>query len=175
VRLSALWLSAGMLSTARGNLRFTDGVLDASNTAREGFGKSHCKEFLESHQPLAPAEFAYELLARVAAFTGSQSGRAQEDDITVLDFQELCSRFAASRSEIMIPISRGIQEMGLLISVHWPSTSPTTHISGVDPAVVRMGFWLMFEKLAKNEDRFARRSVGGSYYDSFLSANALGT
>ena len=50
-----------------------------------------------------------------------------------------------------------------------------THISGVDPAVVRMGFWLMFEKLAKNEDRFARGSVGGSYYGSFLSANALGT
>ena len=33
----------------------------------------------------------------------------------------------------------------------------------------------MFEELAKNEDRFARRSVGGSYYGSFLSANVLGT
>ena len=58
-----------MLSTAIGNLRFTDGVLEASSTAREEFGKSRCKEFLESHHSLAPAEFADELLSRVAAFT----------------------------------------------------------------------------------------------------------
>lgn len=44
------------------------GVLEAS-TAREEFGKSRCKEFLESHHSLAPAEFADELLSRVAAFT----------------------------------------------------------------------------------------------------------
>jgi hypothetical protein len=52
---------------------------------------------------------------------------------------------------------------------------PHARVSGVDATVVRMGFWLMFEELAKNEDRFAHGSVGGSYYGSFLPANALGT
>jgi hypothetical protein len=51
---------------------------------------------------------------------------------------------------------------------------PHARVSEVDATVVRMGFWLMFEELAKNEDRFAHRSVGGSYYGAFLSANALG-
>jgi hypothetical protein len=51
----------------------------------------------------------------------------------------------------------------------------STRISGADPAVVRMGFWLMFEELAENEDRFAHRRAGGSYYGAFLSANALAT
>ena len=50
-----------------------------------------------------------------------------------------------------------------------------TRISGVDPAVVRMGFWLMFEALSKNEERFAHGGVGSSYYGAFLSADALTT
>ena len=70
-------------------LLYTDGVLEASNIAREEFGKSRCKEFLESHRSLAAANFADELLASITAFSGSNSGRPQEDDITilVLDFQ----------------------------------------------------------------------------------------
>jgi hypothetical protein len=53
-------------------------------------------------------------------------------------------------------------------------SAPHARVSGVDATVVRMGFWLMFEELTKIEDRFAHRSVGGSYYGAFLSANALG-
>ncbi len=70
-------------------LLYTDGVLEASNAAREEFGKSRCKEFLESHRSHAAAEFADNLLATVATFSGSNSGRPHEDDITllVLDFQ----------------------------------------------------------------------------------------
>jgi hypothetical protein len=52
---------------------------------------------------------------------------------------------------------------------------PHARVSGIDPAVVRMGFWLMFEEMAGNEDRFAHRRVGGSYYGAFLPANQLGT
>jgi len=52
---------------------------------------------------------------------------------------------------------------------------PYSRISGVDAAVVRMGFWLMFEDLSESEKQFARRGAAGSYYGAFLSANALGT
>jgi sigma-B regulation protein RsbU (phosphoserine phosphatase) len=70
-------------------LLYTDGVFEATNTAREEFGKSRCKEFLESHWHLPAAHFADDLLNNIAAFSGLNSTRAQEDDITllVLDFQ----------------------------------------------------------------------------------------
>ncbi len=75
-------------------LLYTDGVFEATNTAREEFGKSRCKEFLESHRHLPAAHFADDLLARIAAFSGLNSIRVQEDDITllVLDFQAAGSR-----------------------------------------------------------------------------------
>ena len=72
-------------------LLYTDGVFEASNTAREEFGKSRCKEFLESHRHLSAAHFADKLLTNIAAFSGLNSTRAQEDDITllVLDFRQV--------------------------------------------------------------------------------------
>jgi len=75
-------------------LLYTDGVFEATNTAREEFGKSRCKEFLESHWHLPAAHLADDLLTSIAAFSGISSTRAQEDDITllVLDFQAAGSR-----------------------------------------------------------------------------------
>ena len=75
-------------------LLYTDGVFEATNTAREEFGKSRCKEFLESHWHLPAAHLADDLLTSIAAFSGLSSTRAQEDDITllVLDFQAAGSR-----------------------------------------------------------------------------------
>jgi serine phosphatase RsbU (regulator of sigma subunit) len=70
-------------------LLYTDGVFEARNTAQEEFGKSRCKEFLEAQRDVPAAPFANALLNKIASFSGHNSGRAQEDDITflVLDFQ----------------------------------------------------------------------------------------
>jgi phosphoserine phosphatase RsbU/P len=70
-------------------LLYTDGILEAKNAAHEQFGKSRCKEFLETQSDIPAARFANTLLDRVAGFSGYNSVRAQEDDITllVLDFQ----------------------------------------------------------------------------------------
>jgi sigma-B regulation protein RsbU (phosphoserine phosphatase) len=74
-------------------LLYTDGVFEASNSAREEFGKARCKEFLASHRHLPAARFADDLLTSITAFSGLNSTRAQEDDITllVLDFQPAAS------------------------------------------------------------------------------------
>ena len=66
----------------------TDGVFEAKNTALEEFGKSRCKKFLETHRDIPGARFADALLTSIANFSGHNSNRAQEDDITllVLDF-----------------------------------------------------------------------------------------
>jgi len=71
-------------------LLYTDGVFEAKNAAQEEFGKSRCKEFLETQRDIPAARFANALLDRVAGFSGHNSARAQEDDITllVLDFQK---------------------------------------------------------------------------------------
>jgi phosphoserine phosphatase RsbU/P len=71
-------------------LLYTDGVFEATNTAQEEFGKSRCKEFLESQRGVPAAPFANALLNKIASFSGHNSGRPQEDDITllVLDFPD---------------------------------------------------------------------------------------
>lgn len=70
-------------------LLYTDGLFEAKNAAQEEFGKSRCKEFMETQRDIPPARFVKTLLDSVAGFSGYNSGRAQEDDITllVLDFQ----------------------------------------------------------------------------------------
>ena len=70
-------------------LLYTDGILEAKNAAQEEFGKSRCKEFLETQREISAARFANTLLDSVAGFSGYNSARAQEDDITllVIDFQ----------------------------------------------------------------------------------------
>jgi len=71
-------------------LLYTDGIFEAKNAAQEEFGKSRCKEFLETQRDIPAARFVKTLLDSVAGFSGYNSSRAQEDDITllVLDFQK---------------------------------------------------------------------------------------
>jgi serine phosphatase RsbU (regulator of sigma subunit) len=70
-------------------LLYTDGLFEAKNAAQEEFGKARCKEFLETQLDIPAARFANALLDNIAGFSGHNSARAQEDDITllVLDFQ----------------------------------------------------------------------------------------
>jgi serine phosphatase RsbU (regulator of sigma subunit) len=71
-------------------LLYTDGILEAKNAAGEEFGKSRCEEFLETQRDIPAALFANALLENIAGFSGRNSARAQEDDITllVLDFRQ---------------------------------------------------------------------------------------
>jgi phosphoserine phosphatase RsbU/P len=70
-------------------LLYTDGIVEASNPAREEYNKSRCREFLQTHRHLNPPELVDALLEEVSRFAGYSSARAQEDDITllVLDFR----------------------------------------------------------------------------------------
>jgi sigma-B regulation protein RsbU (phosphoserine phosphatase) len=65
-------------------LLYTDGILEAKNAAREDFGKSQCKRMLERHREIPAVRFANILLDSVGSFSGYNSTRAQQDDITVL-------------------------------------------------------------------------------------------
>jgi sigma-B regulation protein RsbU (phosphoserine phosphatase) len=69
-------------------LLYTDGLFEAKNAAQEEFGRARCKEFLETQLDIPAAGFASALLDNIARFSGHNSDRAQEDDITllVLDF-----------------------------------------------------------------------------------------
>ena len=70
-------------------LLYTDGLFEAKNAVQEEFGKTRCKEFLETRLDIPAARFANALFDNIARFSGHNSARAQEDDITllVLDFQ----------------------------------------------------------------------------------------
>jgi phosphoserine phosphatase RsbU/P len=69
-------------------LLYTDGLFEAKNAAQEEFGKARCKQFLETQLGIPAARFANGLLDKIAGFSGHDTTRAQEDDITllVLDF-----------------------------------------------------------------------------------------
>jgi sigma-B regulation protein RsbU (phosphoserine phosphatase) len=74
-------------------LLYTDGVFEAKNAAQEEFGMSRCREFLGTQRAIPAGRFANALLDSIAGFSGHNSFRAQEDDITllVLDFQGIPS------------------------------------------------------------------------------------
>jgi sigma-B regulation protein RsbU (phosphoserine phosphatase) len=68
-------------------LLYTDGILEAMNSAREEFGKSRLKKFLADSSSSA-SHLADALLLELRRWSGAQRQRVQEDDITllVLDF-----------------------------------------------------------------------------------------
>jgi phosphoserine phosphatase RsbU/P len=70
-------------------LLYTDGILETRNVAGEEFGKSRCKKFVGTQRDIPAALFANAILENIASFSGHNSARAQEDDITllVLDFR----------------------------------------------------------------------------------------
>jgi hypothetical protein len=52
---------------------------------------------------------------------------------------------------------------------------PHARLSGIDPAVVRMGFWLLFDKVDKDEEAFARDGVLRSQIGASIVINSLET
>jgi sigma-B regulation protein RsbU (phosphoserine phosphatase) len=51
-------------------LLYTDGVLEAKNAVQEEFGKSRCKELLETQRDIPAARFANVLLDSITGFSG---------------------------------------------------------------------------------------------------------
>jgi hypothetical protein len=66
---------------------YTDGILESMNTAREEFGKSRLKKFLDA-SAFSAAHVADALLVELGRWSATDKGRPQGDDITllVLDF-----------------------------------------------------------------------------------------
>jgi serine phosphatase RsbU (regulator of sigma subunit) len=64
-------------------LLYTDGILEAMGVAREEFGKSRLKKFLAASSSTA-SQLADALLLELRRWSGADSGRPQDDDITLL-------------------------------------------------------------------------------------------
>jgi serine phosphatase RsbU (regulator of sigma subunit) len=64
-------------------LLYTDGILEAMNVAREEFGKLRVKRFLAASSKSA-AHLADGLLLEIRRWSGANSSRPQDDDITLL-------------------------------------------------------------------------------------------
>lgn len=61
-------------------LLYTDGVVEAANSADEMFGQERLMRFIESHRDRSADKFADSLLAELANWRGS----TQDDDLTLL-------------------------------------------------------------------------------------------
>jgi phosphoserine phosphatase RsbU/P len=65
-------------------LLYTDGVFEAKNGAQEEYGRARCHEFMLAHGDASATAFVNALFEDVARFSGLSSGRAQEDDVTLV-------------------------------------------------------------------------------------------
>jgi phosphoserine phosphatase RsbU/P len=86
---------------------YTDGILEAANSADEMYGPSRLMHFVESNKVLAADQFADVLVADIAHWTGQSSDQGQQDDITVLlfDFNSLIrgeKKDDASREKVFV-------------------------------------------------------------------------
>jgi sigma-B regulation protein RsbU (phosphoserine phosphatase) len=65
-------------------LLYTDGIVEAENVSRGSFGEARFKEFIATHEDLPAARFADSVLQELSTWSGSKSGKAQGDDLTLM-------------------------------------------------------------------------------------------
>ena len=65
---------------------YTDGIIEASNSAQELYGTDRLLRFIEYNKSLAADPFADALIAEIANWTGLPGDQGQQDDITLLLF-----------------------------------------------------------------------------------------
>lgn len=63
---------------------YTDGVLEAKNSAEEEFGAARLRGFLERESDLAPGPLIAALFSELARWSGRTEGTGAEDDITLI-------------------------------------------------------------------------------------------
>ena len=75
---------------------YTDGVLEATNSAREEFGADRFMRFIENHKHLVADQFSETLLTELSRWSNQTSEPGQQDDITllVIDFKHHRGWFA---------------------------------------------------------------------------------
>jgi len=63
---------------------YTDGVLEAANSAQEQFGADRFMRFIESHMHLGAEQFSQTFLTELSGWSNQTSEQGQQDDITLL-------------------------------------------------------------------------------------------
>jgi phosphoserine phosphatase RsbU/P len=63
---------------------YTDGVLEAANSAQEQFGADRFMRFIESHMHLGADQFSQTFLTELSGWSNQTSEQGQQDDITLL-------------------------------------------------------------------------------------------
>ena len=68
---------------------YTDGVLEATNSAREQFGADRFMRFIENHKHLVADQFSETFLTELSRWSNQTAEQGQQDDITllVIDFK----------------------------------------------------------------------------------------
>jgi len=68
---------------------YTDGVLEATNSAQEQFGADRFMRFIENHKHLVAGQFSEALLTELSRWSNQTAEQGQQDDITllVIDFK----------------------------------------------------------------------------------------
>jgi len=68
---------------------YTDGVLEAANSAQEQFGADRFMRFIENHKHLGADQFSQAFLTELSRWSGQSADQGQQDDITllVIDFK----------------------------------------------------------------------------------------
>jgi serine phosphatase RsbU (regulator of sigma subunit) len=63
---------------------YTDGVLEAANSAQEQFGADRFMRFIENHKHLGAEQFSQTFLTELSRWSNQNAEQGQQDDITLL-------------------------------------------------------------------------------------------
>jgi serine phosphatase RsbU (regulator of sigma subunit) len=63
---------------------YTDGILEAANSAQEQFGADRLMSFIKNHKHLEAEPFSQTLLNDLAGWSNQTVDQGQQDDITLL-------------------------------------------------------------------------------------------
>jgi sigma-B regulation protein RsbU (phosphoserine phosphatase) len=63
---------------------YTDGILEAANSAQEQFGADRFMHFIENHKQLGADQFSQTFLAELSRWSSQTADQGQQDDITLL-------------------------------------------------------------------------------------------
>jgi hypothetical protein len=161
----ANWLWSKELSSGGKNAQLGKTLLELWNHPQSVYGRSVLLRALDSNSWVPEAEEPVREL-----FTDSRADSRLREQAAACLLHHFLAKYQPDIIGFALFSGHEIRDLLFreLVSL------PDVRVRGVDPAVVRMGFWLMFEDMAINEERFAHGTAGSSYYGAFLPADQLG-
>ncbi|MGA2510511.1 MAG: hypothetical protein ABSG27_09780 [Candidatus Acidiferrales bacterium] len=162
----ANWLWCKALECGRANPQVSKTLLELWSGPLTTPGESALLAALDSNSRVPEAEEPV-----VSVFKDSDADPHLRQQAVLCLLRHLGTKYHAEAVAYALASQRDVRDVIFKELVE----PPHARLSGIDPAVVRLGFWLLFEEMNRNEEDFAHDGAVRSQYGAAMIANHLGT